>query len=126
MAADADLVLAVLDGSRPIPDAVWRACRDALRPGRWVAVVNKIDLPAVWEVEQIPAGFRAVVPASARTGEGTGDLRSAILSGLGFHGFWGVEPALFSVRQMHGVGTGPVPLTGDRVQAAVGDLLGEA
>ena len=126
MAADADLVLAVLDGSRPIPDAVWRACRDALRPGRWVAVVNKIDLPAVWEVEQIPAGFRAVVPASARTGEGMGDLRSAILSGLGFHGSWGVEPALFSVRQMHGVGTGPVPLTGDRVQAVVGDLLGEA
>lgn len=126
MAVDADLVLTVLDGSRPIPDAVWRACRDALRPGRWVAVVNKADLPSVWSVEQIPAGFGAVVPASAWKGEGMAELRSAILSMLGFRSFRGVEPALFSVRQMQGVGASPVPVTGDRVQAAVGELLGEA
>jgi tRNA modification GTPase len=125
-AADADLVLAVLDGSRPVSAGVWRACRDTLRPGRWLAVVNKADLPAAWSPDVIPSGFVDVISVSAWTGEGLEGLRTAILRGLGFRGMLGVEPALFSLRQVHLVGANPVQITTDRVRALVSELLGEA
>ncbi len=126
MAADADLVLTVLDGNRPIPDDLWQACRETLRPGRWVAVVNKSDRPAVWSTERIPTGFQALLPVSARTGRGMAELRSAILRGLGFRGSGRAVPTLFCGRQMREVGADSVPMAYDRVQAAIRNLLGEA
>jgi tRNA modification GTPase len=66
-AADADLALWVLDASAP-PE--WPASRlPHLR-----MVVNKIDLPAAWDVAQAADAIRV----SARTGEGMAELVDAV------------------------------------------------
>jgi tRNA modification GTPase len=56
-AAAADLVVLVLDQSRPIEDIDRALLRDTASATR-VVVVNKIDLPAAWEAEEIAAAAR--------------------------------------------------------------------
>jgi tRNA modification GTPase len=78
-AAEADLILAVFDGSRPFDtdDAqVIEICRNR----RAVAILNKRDLPAVLNSSQLQAhGFAGpVVALSALTGDGLGALRDAL------------------------------------------------
>ena len=65
----ADLVLLVLDGSRRSDDLERETLARAAEEGaRWVAVVNKIDLPR-------KAGFEETLGVSAKTGEGIAELR---------------------------------------------------
>jgi len=69
---EADVVLLVLDGSRPLADAEREALRQA--DERTVVVVNKCDLEASLR-HAVPNGGLRV---SARTGEGCGALRSRL------------------------------------------------
>jgi tRNA modification GTPase len=75
-AAEADLVLVVLDWSRPFSDAD-RETLAAVPPGRLVAVLNKVDRPCGIGLDRVLALRRrpGVVELSARTGEGIDDLR---------------------------------------------------
>lgn len=72
----ADLILFVLDGSRPFDDND-QMILDALTGRRSIVVVNKSDLPGVL---RIPAGLNEVstVGISTATGAGIDDLRAAI------------------------------------------------
>ncbi len=80
---DADMVLVVLDGSRPLNDEDRRVL-DEVRGKSAIAVVNKVDLPQrIGEIAS-PATRVAV---SSKTGQGLDELRRAIaafaMSGAG-------------------------------------------
>ena len=65
-AADADLCLWVLDASAP---PAWPEPETTV-----MLVVNKIDLPAAWDLAEAPGAVRV----SARTGEGLAELCAAV------------------------------------------------
>jgi len=75
---EADLVLLVLDGSRPLArlehEALERACSDEER-GRTVVAINKCDLPHA--MEALPAAA-APLQISARTGSGIGSMKTEL------------------------------------------------
>ncbi len=74
--ADADLVLLVLDGSRPMVEAELRALEDAraeAEPRRTVVVINKADLE-----NRIEVGDPRPLAVSALTGEGIDALRGEL------------------------------------------------
>jgi tRNA modification GTPase len=71
----ADLVLVVLDRSRPL-DADDRRLLDETAARARVVVANKCDLPAAWSL--VDAGIPDSVTASAKTGSGLDELRRAL------------------------------------------------
>jgi tRNA modification GTPase len=75
----ADLVIVVLDGSRPLQQDDRDLLRSTGSRARVIAA-NKSDLPDAWPREQAGA---ELVMVSAKTGEGIGRLRDAIVSTLG-------------------------------------------
>ncbi len=80
-AAQAELVLAVFDCSRPLEAEDLRVielCRDR----RGVAVLNKRDLPAVVSGESLRGLAMPIVPLSALKGEGVEALRNALAGSL--------------------------------------------
>jgi tRNA modification GTPase len=96
-AGEADLVILVLDASRPLRDDERDVLTERTSGGRTgtIVVANKVDLT--------PPGFRqppwaGAIPVSARTGEGLDSLRAAIhetLRGSGSR----ENPVLTNVRQ---------------------------
>jgi len=93
-AATADLVLVVLDITRPLAEQ-----RALLAEGRLVAL-NKTDCPGVWsatERAELDTAY-AVVPIAATVPLGLDALRAAVLRRAGVQ--WGDNlPALIGVRQ---------------------------
>lgn len=73
----AALVLAVFDGSKPLT-AEDRALLSSLQNETAIAVINKTDIPAAIETEEIAAAVPAVVPLSAKTGDGVERLKAAV------------------------------------------------
>lgn len=76
-AAEADLILLVLDATRPLP-ALPESLTKLLLPDRALAVVNKIDLIPGHSVEFAAPGGLAVMKVSALTGVGIEELTKAI------------------------------------------------
>jgi tRNA modification GTPase len=119
---EADLVLLVFDGSRPL-DALelealerWRAESDRRRT---VAVRNKIDLP---QAACGVADDRDVLGVSARTGEGIDELREELrhrLTGTGPL----EDPILTDARHAHALDGAKAAL--DRAELALGSGLSE-
>lgn len=75
-ARQAELVLFVCDGSRPLDDAdreVMALCADAPHV---IALLNKADLPLAVDPASLP--FRTVLPVCARTGAGLDALAAAV------------------------------------------------
>lgn len=70
---EAQLVLAVFDGSEPLTDDDRRFLGqlDALRCEK-LALINKSDLPQTIEKEEIEGHFSAMIPLCCKTGEGKG------------------------------------------------------
>lgn len=71
--ADADLVLLLLDGSRPLEAVEREGLRAASEVGerdRTIVVVNKCDLPAAFEIGEQPFDGLRALRASARNGQG--------------------------------------------------------
>ncbi|MBE3563301.1 MAG: tRNA uridine-5-carboxymethylaminomethyl(34) synthesis GTPase MnmE [Hydrogenibacillus schlegelii] len=81
---EASLVLAVVDGARPLSPED-EALLAELRERSAIVVLNKSDLPSVVTPEAVAAHLPSapVVRVSARTGEGLPALRAAILRVLG-------------------------------------------
>ena len=82
-AADADLILHVVDGSDADPQAQLAAVRGVLaeigaQDVPELVVINKIDDADPLTVKALQLRERGAVPVSARTGEGIAELRSAI------------------------------------------------
>lgn len=98
--ADADVRVAVLDGSVEFPGAFWERCGDMLAGRRALVVLNKCDLPAAWDAARVREPGRAVVRVSGRTGEGIADLVQAILSNLSIADLGEELACPFTARQI--------------------------
>lgn len=72
----ADLVLFLVDGSADL-DSQDRDLMQAITAKRFIAVVNKVDLPPVLDESRLPAGAE-IVRISSKHGSGIDGLRSAI------------------------------------------------
>jgi tRNA modification GTPase len=93
--AVADLMLLVLDRSRPLEEedrTLLASPRD-----RRVVVVNKIDLPAAWSTAELTEG---VVEISAATGAGLDELVTAIAHALGVVEERRDQPLVSNVRHI--------------------------
>jgi tRNA modification GTPase len=96
--AVSDLVLSVLDRSRPIDDRDRRVL-EATSSRRRVIVVNKIDLDGAWT--KLPEGVCGDrVDVSVRTGEGLDNLARQIATALCGVSVWSDEPLVTNVRHM--------------------------
>ncbi len=95
--AQAALVLCVFDASRPLVEDD-RALIAALDPARTVAVINKTDLPAVWDESEL-AAIPARVMLSAQKGEGLSQLAAAVETVTGVAHLDGAAPMLATERQ---------------------------
>jgi tRNA modification GTPase len=90
-AAAADLVVAVIDRTRPLDDEDRALVAES--GGRRVVVASKADLPAAWDAAAIGA-----LPVSSRTGEGIVELRRALVERATGSAELGDRPALANVR----------------------------
>ena len=77
-AEQAQLVLAVFDGSRPHEAGDIDVVEQAKKSGRCIAVINKSDLPQALDEGDIRGCFDNVVSISAKTGEGIDQLEALI------------------------------------------------
>jgi len=98
MLREADLVLFVLDASRP-DLAIPQHLLDLLADKTVVTVFNKADLPERLDEAELPSGFRNPVRLSARQGTGLDDLVAAIHRSLGVDAFDRHRPIAFTDRQ---------------------------
>ncbi|HEY2435408.1 MAG TPA: tRNA uridine-5-carboxymethylaminomethyl(34) synthesis GTPase MnmE [Vicinamibacterales bacterium] len=90
--AAADIVVVVIDRSRPLDDED-RALA-AEHQGRRLLVASKADLPAAWEAETLGA-----LEVSSITDEGIGELRRALIEHAGGAAALRDRPALANARQ---------------------------
>ncbi|MGP8154679.1 MAG: tRNA uridine-5-carboxymethylaminomethyl(34) synthesis GTPase MnmE [Smithella sp.] len=84
---NADLVIIMLDGSKPLTDDD-KIIIDKNKSKNFIAVINKIDLPPAWETKTIEQLFSQKVKIhkiSAKSGAGLEELKNTIidLSGSG-------------------------------------------
>jgi tRNA modification GTPase len=96
--AVSDLVLAVLDRSRPINDDDRRVL-EVTASRRRAIVVNKIDLDAAWMNLPGDAGGDRV-DVSVRSGEGLDALSRQIAAALSGVSVWKDEPLVTNVRHV--------------------------
>jgi tRNA modification GTPase len=79
--ADADIVIIILDGSKPLTNED-KVIIDKNRAGNIIAAINKIDLPSAWETDAIerllPQG-KKILKISAKFGSGLEELKNNIL-----------------------------------------------
>lgn len=93
-----DLVLAVFDSSRPLSEEDLELI--SLCPGnRSVAVINKGDLPSVWEESELGGCFSHTVTLSALTGEGMDRLEASVNELLGLSKMDPSQAVLANERQ---------------------------
>jgi len=100
MLQQADLVLLVLDRSRPMAQ-IGNDLLDKLSDKRLLVVLNKTDLPGCLETADLPSRSHPVVPISAQQGVGLNDLIDAVHRVCGVAGFDLSLPVAFTVRQRH-------------------------
>lgn len=97
---DADLVLYVVDGARPL-DMDDTRIMELLEGRRVITVINKIDVEQtvdkMWIMERIKA---PVVELSARTGEGMEELRKC-LTDMFFHGTLSMNDEVYITNLRH-------------------------
>lgn len=77
-AEEAELLLAVFDGSQPLSEADDETLAVAQRARRAVAIVTKSDLPQRFELNSLPDIFAAVQVVCSVTGEGLPELEKAV------------------------------------------------
>lgn len=130
----AQLVLAVFDSNQELTEEEWQWARE-LDPARTVAVINKTDLPALWEAERIREIFPHTVQLSAASGEGLKELEQQVSLLLHTATFRPAEGVLFTERQRENTAQAlkalqearealSLGLTLDAVSVCVEDALG--
>jgi tRNA modification GTPase len=95
---EADLILAVFDGSAPITGDD-RELIARLKGRRSVAVLNKADLPPGLEADEISKTAGEVISLCAKSGKGLNELEKAVERALGLGGFDPGAALLFGERQ---------------------------
>ena len=79
--ADADVVIIILDGSKPLTNED-KVIIDKNSDGNIIATINKIDLPPAWEINTIEHLFsqgKNILKISAKFGDGLEELKNAII-----------------------------------------------
>jgi tRNA modification GTPase len=122
----ADLIILVLDGSRPMASDSLSRLIDSAGVGRLVVAVNKRDLAPAWDSGRRTVGSGAAwVSLSALSGQRVDVLRRAIVCGLGVDQCRSDQPRLFTARQAgivsRAIETRP---TAPAIVASIGLLLG--
>jgi tRNA modification GTPase len=98
-AADvADLTLVVLDRSRALED-VDRALMSRVPNGPIRLVINKVDLPAAWSLDDVHGGD-TVAQISLKTGQGLEAMRSTIADGLNASELLSDGPVVTNLRHV--------------------------
>jgi tRNA modification GTPase len=115
--AVSDLVLAVLDRSRPLDEDDLRML-DASSGRRRLIVVNKIDLPPMWSDAPDCVRGSPVLGISARTGHGLADLTRRIAAELSQADAWRDVPLVTNVRHITLLQQGREALTRSRTALA--------
>jgi tRNA modification GTPase len=117
-----DLVLAVLDRSRPIQEDDVRML-DATAGRPRVVVITKTDLPAAWH--DLPGAVVRVdsVDVSVRTGHGLDDLARTIAARLSGAESWREQPLVTNIRHQRLLEQSRQALV--RAREALGDSGGE-
>ena len=80
----ADVVIVLLDGSRPLEEEDRELVESTRKQARVIAV-NKTDLPRVWTVKELDLSGERSVEMSAVTGSGIETLCKAVTQSLGIH-----------------------------------------
>jgi len=78
---NADVVIIILDGSKPLTNED-KVIIDKNRDGNIIAAINKIDLPPAWEINTIEHLFsrdKNILKISAKFGSGLEELKSTII-----------------------------------------------
>jgi len=117
LAGAADVVVALVDGSRPLDDED-RALVDVLEPTRTVWVASKADRPRVWRDDELGVAPR---PVSSHSGAGLDHLRADLEARLLGHAA-GEEVWVTSERVVDALREAIAAL--DRVPGAPQDLQG--
>ena len=94
----ADLVLLVLDNSRPA-DQLDEHLLERIANKEIITVLNKSDLPAKFDTGNIPKTLSNTVQISAKFGTGIEDLTEKIRQTSGIAGFDLRAPVVFTGRQ---------------------------
>ena len=102
-AGDAELVLAVFDGSSELTDEDRQTIATASKAKNAIAVINKDDLPHRLELSELGESFAAVVCVSAKESEGLSDLADAVAELVPNMSSNGVSGILTNARQADGV-----------------------
>ncbi len=95
---NAELVLAVFDGSRPLTDDD-RQLIERCKGKKAIGIVNKTDLDKNYLNGEIEENFKQTVFISAKTGEGKNELTNAVETLLGTDDFDTSAVALVNERQ---------------------------
>ena len=95
---EADLVLFVLDNSRPT-DELSAQFSERIANKRVITVLNKSDLPSRFDSNQLPEVLSDTVQISAKNGTGIEDLRQEILQTSGVTNVDLRQPICFTDRQ---------------------------
>ncbi len=96
--AQAALVLAVFDGSRPLTEEDKALARQAAQTAA-IAIINKADKPQEIDRAWLTATFDRVVTLSARDGSGVEELSAAVAHITGVEGLSAAQPVLSTERQ---------------------------
>ncbi len=96
--AQAALVLAVFDGSRPLTDED-KALADAVADAATIAIINKADCDERTDRGWLESHFDRVITLSAQSGEGVDTLTEAIAQVTGVARLDAAEPVLATERQ---------------------------
>ena len=96
--AQAALVLAVFDGSRPL-DEEDRVLAESLKGRTAIAIVNKADKPLTADTDWLKERFSWVVTLSAKEGEGVAALTAAVEEATGVGRLDAAQPVLTTARQ---------------------------
>ena len=96
--AQAALVLAVFDGSRPL-DEEDRVLAESLKGRTAIAIVNKADKPLTADTDWLKERFSWVVTLSAKEGEGVAALTAAVEEATGVGRVGAAQPVLTTERQ---------------------------
>lgn len=93
----AEVRLVLLDGSQPLSSSERELLETSRHWSGCLTVINKTDAGGAWPAPNV--GGHNNVSISALTGAGCGKLVSAILEVLGYRGWVGSVPCLFTARQ---------------------------
>jgi tRNA U34 5-carboxymethylaminomethyl modifying GTPase MnmE/TrmE len=96
--SQADLVLLVLDNSQPV-EKLDDYIIEKITGRKVITVLNKSDLPAIFDAGRLPDSLSNTVQISSKLGDGIEKLKEKIQQTCGVADFNSKQPVCFTIRQ---------------------------